>query len=551
MKPSIQFLYVFLLCCGWTSMTWSANVKVDRFGFFEASFETEARYENPYTDLHAKAELRTPKGQTRKLLLFWDGGNTWKLRISPNQTGQWRYTVRSKDPALDGKSGSFTCEPSDRRGSIQPMAGFPQHFQYQNSDGMWFLGDTAWALFTDNIDEKHNRSAAEQYLRTRATQGFNVVHSMMLSEAGWVNSGGPPFHNVQIEEVNPEYWQEVDRRVAYANSQGIVVGLALAWGDKRKQEPFAWRMFPNLEARKRYARYIAARYGAYDVYFLVSGEWHAEVRTRPSTESKMKQEFGAIGDELHAADSHQRMVGIHPMTKHGSVREFNDAAWMSFGDYQQNYRDLHARLLESRRFNKPVVNSEYGYYLRDRDGNGTPDKDNSTSLESMRHATWDLVMAGGYVVSGFGTTYFGGNRDPGPFDVATSKNDDWERQIRFVKRFFTGLDWWKLQPHDELLSCSTPRGRDARQLGRTAPPATTYWMLAAPGSDYVLYARGLTTELTLELGRNAAGPYQVRLFNPRTGSITNIENEQVVKNTVAWAPPDAKDWVLHMKRSTQ
>jgi hypothetical protein len=78
-------------------------------------------------------------------------------------------------------------------------------------------------------------------------------------------------------------------------------------------------------------------------------------------------------------------------------REFNEARWMDFGDYQQNYADLHTRALESRRLGKPVVNSEYGYLLRDQNGDAVPDKDNSTSLESMRFATWDIVMAGAYV----------------------------------------------------------------------------------------------------------------------------------------------------------
>ena len=63
------------------------------------------------------------------------------------------------------------------------------------------------------------------------------------------------------------------------------------------------------------------------------------------------------------------MIAIHPMTSHGSVREFVGAAeWMTFGDYQQNYRNLHVRILESRPTNLPVVNSEYGYYLRDQSG---------------------------------------------------------------------------------------------------------------------------------------------------------------------------------------
>ncbi len=49
-------------------------------------------------------------------------------------------------------------------------------------------------------------------------------------------------------------------------------------------------MFPDVEARKRYARYIAARYSAYDVYFIVSGEWHGEVRTRAAaTEEAVRQ----------------------------------------------------------------------------------------------------------------------------------------------------------------------------------------------------------------------------------------------------------------------
>jgi hypothetical protein len=346
--------------------------------------------------------------------------------------------------------------------------------------------------------------------------------------------------------INPHYWQEVDQRVEFANRQGIIVGLAIAWGDKRKEEPFAWRRFPDLEARKSYTRYIAARYGAYGVYFLVSGEWHGEVRTRPSTEAEVKREFVEIGDALAAADPHDRMIGIHPMTGHGSVREFNDVAWMSFGDYQQNYRDLHTRVLRSRRFDKPVVNSEYAYHLRDQNGDGTPDKDNSTSLESIRHASWDIVMAGGYLVTGFGTTYFGGHRDPGPFNIDAAKNDDWERQLGLIRHFFKEINWWKLEPHDEWLTCDAPRGKDGKELGRLAPPTTTYWLLAEPGREYVAYARGMKEELTLQLGPSASGDYSIRLYNPRTGEMKSIVNEIRPIEKYAWTPPDSKDWVLHL-----
>jgi hypothetical protein len=240
------------------------------------------------------------------------------------------------------------------------------------------------------------------------------------------------------------------------------------------------------------------------------------------------------------------MIGIHPMTSGGSVREYNEAGWMSFGDYQQNYRDLHSRILESMTFAKPVVNSEYGYHLRDQNGDGVPDKDNSTSIESIRYSSWDIVMAGGYLVTGFGTTYFGGHRDPGSFDVDAAKNDDWELQLGYIKKFFTGTEWWKLSSHDDILTCKTHRGSDGRQLDRIAPPSTTYWLLAEPGIRYVIYARGLTDPLVLKTDFKISEKFIAQLVNPRTGEIKTIPEAYEIKDKFIWTPPDKNDWVLHL-----
>ena len=157
----------------------------------------------------------------------------------------------------------------------------------------------------------------------------------------------------------------------------------------------------------------------------------------------MKSDFVALGNALQSVNANGRMIGIHPMTPHGSTREFRDAAWMSFADYQQNYFELHARVLESRRVAKPVVNGEYGYYLRDADGDGVVDKHHSYSAADMRNATWDIVMAGGYVVTGFGSTYMGGHRHPTAFLPEDPKNEPWIAQIGVMKTFFTGFDWWR------------------------------------------------------------------------------------------------------------
>lgn len=500
---------------------------------------------NPYVDLAAEAVVIGPEGRRLRVPLFWDGGSRWRLRVSPDRAGAWRWTVASADAGLNGRTGEFTAVAGRAAGDLRPMSGHPRHFARQDGSRFWFMGDTAWALFTDSAEERHNRAAAFRYLDARAAQGFNVVHAMVLSEAGWGNAGGPPFYDIAAERLNPAYFEEIDRRVAYANSRGFVVGLAVAWGDKRKVEPYAWRRLPGVEARKRYARYIASRYSAYDVYFLVSGEWHGEVRTRDGeSEAAIRREFVDIGTALGAADAHDRMIGIHPMTEHGSVREFNEASWMSFGDYQQNYRDLHARALESRRFAKPVVNSEYGYHLRDQNGDGVPDKDNSTSLESIRHATWDIVMAGAYAVTGFGTTYFGGNRDPGPFDLDAAKNKPWESQFGLIKKLFTGLAWWTLEPRDELVTAGVRRGSDGKHLERLAPPEATYWALATPGQQYIVYVRGRaeTVSIHLENGREL----RARQFDPRAGSFSELPPPAA--GPYRYKPPDRQDWVVVVTR---
>jgi len=102
---------------------------VERFGFYSAKFKAAGQYDNPYNELHALAILHCPDGETRNLPLFWDGGDCWRLRISPDAVGTWRFTVRSPDKGLDGRTGQFECITSDRKGSILPMQGFSHHFR--------------------------------------------------------------------------------------------------------------------------------------------------------------------------------------------------------------------------------------------------------------------------------------------------------------------------------------------------------------------------------------------------------------------------------------
>ncbi|MFH1378061.1 MAG: DUF4038 domain-containing protein [Planctomycetota bacterium] len=482
---------------------------VEQYAVFEASFTHTGSYSNPYSGVStATVTLVSPSSVQKTIPLFWDGGSTWKLRFSPDQAGTWTYSTSSTDAGLNNKTGSFICVASSLPGGIQAMTDHPYHFQTRSGEPFFFFGDTGWSMFGSNVSENLNHATVIHYIDTRAAQGFNYIHTNVMMTSG--NEGGLSFNSVSSETLNPAFFQEVDSRLQYANSKGITVGFMLAWANG---DP-SWDDFSNDAARLRYARYCVARYSAHNVLFIVSGEWN---------ETGTKSMYQSIGTEIMNTDPHDRLIGIHST---GSVEEFATDSWMSFGDYQQIYSSLHSKILSSRDHNKQVVNSEYAYYLRDQDGDGTVDKPNSATLKAIRDASWDIVMAGGYFVTGWGTTYYGGTRDPGPFNVDDPRNDDWEEDVQHIQTLFESLDFWTLNPNDSLLAGSGTR-----------------YCLADTGRLYVAYVRGNSGTNSLSLNAMVSGAYSVSLFNPRTGAFA-VQPSYAGLGPITLDPPDSDDWVF-------
>jgi hypothetical protein len=500
---------------------------VPRFGMFERSFNHVGAYDNPYKDLTAAAALRRPDGREWTIPLFWDGSTAWTLRVSPDLTGEWSYSIASADPGLNGRKGSFRCVESKLHGSIRPMKDHPLHFQYQDGTPFWFFGEKAWRVFQTDAAKKLDHASALHHVDVRAEQGFNYMHTELAGTGGMTsggNEGGEMFADAGKEVINPAFFREVDSRLRHINEKGLVCGIVLLYA---KGDPY-WKSLPTDEARLRFTRYVVARYAAFDVVFLVAGEWHYMIN-----EADL---FRAIGREIRRTDPHGRMIGIHPGPgPHISSQVFADDDWMSFGEYAQAYyaparveatdanRDnLRKFIMDARKHNKPVVDAEYAYYLRDQDFDGIVDKPNSHTRDSFRRASWVIPMGGGYFVTGFGTTYYGGRRDAGPFLVDNPKHKDAIADLDRLHKFFTSLEWWKLEPHDELV----------RGDGGYA------YCLAEPGRTYVVYAAGSRgAELKLPDGK-----YSVSRCDPRTGESTELPASP--GGSVRLDAPDTQDWVF-------
>ncbi|NJO72057.1 MAG: DUF4038 domain-containing protein [Oscillatoriales cyanobacterium RM1_1_9] len=262
---------------------------IGKFDIFEANFKDGKDYSNPYGQVDAKANFTGPDNKTYEIPLFWDGGDDWKLRFSPEVTGKWTYTISSNDSALNGKSGSFNVTNSSNKGGIEPDPQHPTHFQYENGSNYYLLGDTQWRLGNSDPAENLNRNTVFDYIDTRAKQGFTYIHAAMSNFEDWTrsNEGGIPWTGDPGEKVNPGFFQELDQRVEYANSKGITLGFMLNWSQSWAEN------FDTQQERLDFAEYITARYSADNVVFLVSGEFNEELtpdiysqigkRLRPTT----------------------------------------------------------------------------------------------------------------------------------------------------------------------------------------------------------------------------------------------------------------------------
>jgi len=264
---------------------------VTRYGIFDQSFTHSGSYSNPYTDVTATATFIQPDGSSRSIPLFWDGGNTWKVRFSPDALGEWSWSVSSSDSGLNRAAGSFNCVASSSHGGIMPMAGYPYHMQYQDGSPYWLFGDTQWEAFADDPAQNLTHNSMVRYFDVRSAQEFNYVHSQLFGQVRAWNGGSagklnPAFYNYKTETINPAYFQESDFRVKYANDRGITIGIIPTESHSPVAENFlnSWGEFSNEAARLRYARYVVARYSAYNVTFIVTTEWNGGV---PDTREAM------------------------------------------------------------------------------------------------------------------------------------------------------------------------------------------------------------------------------------------------------------------------
>ncbi|NWG22152.1 MAG: DUF4038 domain-containing protein [Chloroflexi bacterium] len=450
-------------------------------------------------DAALRVWFRHESGNVCSGLGFADGGVIWRIRFTPLWPGRWEWHAAAGDPGLDGASGEVRVAPAagttlfERHGPLASPAPGARVLSLADGTPFFWLGDTAWEAPASALPAEW-----EVYLARRAAQGFSVVQMNLLPQ--WdaalphrrlpflPGAGGAP----DPDRLDPAYFQELDQIIDRNAEMGLLSALVVLWFNYApganppfyNPPPEGLQLELTTVQARRLAAYAGARYGAYPVAWLLTGDI---AFTNPEDE----ETYGAIAEGLHEASFVRA-----PMTAHinGDMPVRQRVArqpWLDVHMFQSchfahggGFPAAYTRAARALHPSRPVVNGEQCYEQLGRiHGAGRFDRDD------VRRAAWEAALAGAcgitYGAHGIwpwyreGTTFHGAAawQAPPRWDEALAfpGSDDVAR----MKRLLESLPWWTLNEAPDLPIAEDPAG-DAIVARLGATHVVAYLRAARP-----------------------------------------------------------------------
>jgi hypothetical protein len=460
-------------------------------------------------------------------------GKVYRIRFMPSKAGKHTYSVTFRqDDFTKTHEGTFEAKAGKRRGVLRVDKDHPWHFIWEGTGEHYFFNGTTAYMLTGWQDESVMRGCIDRLRRLKVNR-LRVLLGGGRSRSFWgepiiPNKEFHPFINPWITarpdsldnpgfdygRFNVAHWQKFERMLRHAREHDVIISAVLDWNDSPVHPA------GGSADEQRYFRYAANRLAAYSNITWDLGDDISAYRNLDWSHK--------MGTYLYQSDPYHHLATDHPIDNRHQDRT---AEWFGFTSFQEWSRPQHAWMLQQRVAQKktgriiPQTNEEYGY--EDHYPKWAQNYPDGASAENMRKTAWEIYMAGCYQTTGEtarrGTGYW---PDTGGGWV-NGRGDDSMVMLRgyaHIVQFFNTFEWWKTDPHDELVNNGA-------------------FCLAEPGRTYAVYlARGGKVTVKLE-----AGQYPAAWFNPRSG----LTNQLPVAKGPSWTSPespDSGDWALLLTR---
>lgn len=516
---------------------------------FETSFQSDRGYENPLQQIELQARFVSPSGKEQTVLGFWDGGQTWRVRFSPNELGEWKYSTaanETSDKGLHGKSGKFECaaykgdNPLYQHGAIRLS---PDRYYLIRADGMPFfwLADTVW-----NGALKAAESDWKTFLAERRSKRFTAIQFVVTQwRAGPTDREGQvAFTGKEKIAVQPAFFQRMDRYFDQVNEAGLVGLPVLLWAIKGDINP-GWSL-PEDQAALL-VRYMVARYGAHQVIWILGGDGNY-------TSEEAAKRWHAIGREGLKFNS-DRLTTMHCGGMQWPWDGFRNEKWLDILIYQSGHGNNDA----SRKWNcvgppaakwrdephRPVINSEPNY-----EGHMSYQERKPFQDYHVRRAAYWSILASPTAGLTYGVHGVWSWEEKPAVPLAhagTGEARPWNEamqfpgsdQMKIMRDLLDRLPWWELRPADEIV------------VDRLDDPTFLHYIKAAKteSGDWAIVYLPDNDGVTIDV-KAFGGPIEGVYFDPRTGKYSKTIEVPPDSPKHQFAVPGPGDWVLvlHKKR---
>ncbi len=447
---------------------------------------------------------------------------------------------------------SCASKPADEAPAPESLVGALQvapggrYFQYADGRPFFWLGDTAWLLFS-----RLTREEAETYLENRHSKGFNVVQAMVLHSVDDVNAYGA----AALVDENPgqprtttgadpakegeyDFWDHVDWIVDKAAEKGLYVGMVAAWGSIADSGKLNEN---NVEA---YTRFLVKRYGDRpNIVWITGGDTHGNENTVV---------WQRMGELFHALDP-DSMVTFHPFGRTQSSTWFHQEPWLTFNMFQSGHRrydqddspepkgeDNWRYVAEDRAKQppKPTIDGEPSYEGIPQ-GLHDPSQPYWTADDARRYAWWS-VFAGAaghtYGHSAIMQMHKAGD-GPGSYGV----RETWEEaldapgagQMQHLKDLILSRSYLDRVPDQSLIA-----GENGERYDR---------VIATRGHDYAYFYTYTGRAFSVRLGVLPTAKVRAFWYDPRTASrqeIGKFDNQGTQPFDPPGEPAPGNDWTL-------
>jgi hypothetical protein len=510
--------------------------QIERYDYTEitATINTpDAR--NPFEDASLTGTVDTEDGGHHWAVDgFCDSmdGGTFRIRFMAPVDGNYKYSVTYKQGDFQKIStGTFHAADAHRRGILGVDPNYPWHFIWQGTGEHYFFnGTTAYWLvgwrddhviqFT--VDRLHRLKVNRLRVTIAGREAVTMFGEPVMTGPNWTcliaawpaQDANDPLHpGFDYTRFNLPYWQKFERMLSFARDRDMIISLVLDMGDSKVHPA------PCGEDERRFIRYAVNRFSAFS-----NVTWDLGDDLDSYRDEKWTHETGML---IEGLDPYKHLETSHPAASND--HQDRASSWFGFTSYQEWSRNQHKLMLESRKLQEktgriiPQTNEEYGY----EDHYPHWALPGSDSADVLRRTAWEIAMAGAYQTAGE-TVRRGTNigADMGGGWMNGRGDDTMTMFLGYghMVDFFTGFEWWKTNPHDELVDNGN-------------------YCVADPGQTYAVYLpRGGKVTVQLQPGR-----YRAYWFSATTGE--KIELPQA--DGPSWTSPDVpdqNDWALLLQK---